>query len=455
MDRDKLDMFSPIPQLDIPHYTITSVLGHGAYGSVYMAYHSITKMNVALKVFYKSSLTSNQEAQIRREISIMSKINMFYIVTMIEFIETAELICIAMQMANNGNLLQLLGRVGKLSENEAKTFFLQLISALEYLYTKHGIVHRDIKLDNILLGNKVNILLSDFGFSDRVSEEKPLLSTACGSPSYMSPEMIKHDKHDIKTDIWSTGVVLYCLVTGNAPFVGENIGHLFEQIMRTEPRYPIFLSPDLVDLLKHLLDKDPAKRYGFEEIYNHRWVSNFPTFISFIRHNAQGCVLANNAAIQRTAQTIQIDEDTLLDLLATNAEANKLAMPIFKMSLITEREKLFTKINQILDAELLKYDCTKDFCKRLANVIETINDGKNEVMNNHKSMMLKNGIRNRNAIASSNKLLVQPQIEPNLELRMNKIQTQNNLVSPHAFNMVRRFSVKSTKPRMFRAMPSH
>lgn len=143
-----------------------------------------------------------------------------------------------------------------------------------------------------------------------------------------------------------------------------------------------------------MLDKDPAKRYVFEEIYNHHWVSNFPTFISFVRHTLQRCVSANNAAIQRTTQTIQIDEDTLLGLLATNENANESTMPIFKMPLIIEREKLFTKINQILNAELLKYDRTIDFCKRLANVIETISESKNEFMSNHKSIMLKNGIRN-------------------------------------------------------------
>lgn len=436
MDQDLLSKFSPIPQIDLPNYTITSVLGRGSFGTVYMAYHSITKLNVAIKIFNKNSLLPNQEKLIRKEISIMQDVTMFYIIQLIEIIETDSVICIVMQLAKNGTLLQLISRVGRLRGNEAKTFFLQIISALEYLFTRYGIVHRDIKPDNILIGNRANILLSDFGLSNQISEENPLLSTAVGSPPYVSPEMIKRDKHDFKTDIWSTGVVLYCMVTGNLPFQGNNIGQLFQQILDEEPEYPDYLPEDLVDLLKHLLDKDPKTRYGFEEIYNHPWVSNLPTFISFIRYKSLNCQIAKNLAIKDTIKIVDIDPELLNEMI--NNHTMNSAITVYRLQLTAHIQDIFAKVNDILNAETLMGGNKTDepFCEKLAKLIFKINENNcyDEFIKTNKSMVIGNNIQIR---TNKKPLITRPQLDNNMSKYPKQI-----IIAPKAFSEPRRFSIK-------------
>ena len=155
--------------------------------------------------------------------------------------------------------------------------FFQLVLSLEYLHKVKKIVHRDLKAENILLDRNNNIRVVDFGLSKAFEEGKPYLETQCGSPAYVSPEIIKEQPYTSASDIWSAGVLLYAMVLGSLPFNSDhdNLGDLLRKILEENVELPESLSRDLRDLLKKMLIKDPRKRIRLEEVKDHAWLQEF------------------------------------------------------------------------------------------------------------------------------------------------------------------------------------
>ncbi|CAI4225603.1 unnamed protein product [Auanema sp. JU1783] len=144
-------------------------------------------------------------------------------------------------------------------------------NALEYL---HGnkVVHRDLKVENILLDSKNNVKLIDFGFSN-VQLDNRFLCTFCGSPPYAAPELLLGKPYDgTKSDIWSLGVILYIMVTGGFPFPSESIDALKRAVMLCDVKIPYFVSVECADLIRKMLVIDPSKRYTMANVLAHRWI---------------------------------------------------------------------------------------------------------------------------------------------------------------------------------------
>lgn len=142
-----------------------------------------------------------------------------------------------MEYCSGDELFKLIVKNKKLQETEACKFFQQLLSAIEYIH-KIGIVHRDLKPENILLDHNNNVKLVDFGLSN-VYQPGETLKTACGSPCYAAPEMIRGDKyHGLSADIWSSGVVLYAMVCGYLPFEDQVTKKLYQKILNAEYKLP-------------------------------------------------------------------------------------------------------------------------------------------------------------------------------------------------------------------------
>ncbi|KAF9160375.1 hypothetical protein DFQ26_005557, partial [Actinomortierella ambigua] len=168
-----------------------------------------------------------------------------------------------------------------LKERDACRLFAQLMSGVHYLHSKH-IVHRDLKLENLLLDRNRNIIITDFGFANQFdSSSKDLMSTSCGSPCYAAPELVISDGLYVGTgvDIWSCGVILYAMLAGYLPFDddpsnpdGDNINQLYNYILATTLVFPDHISPDARDLLRMMLVPDPAKRCNMKRIMSHRWL---------------------------------------------------------------------------------------------------------------------------------------------------------------------------------------
>ena len=157
-----------------------------------------------------------------------------------------------------------------LEEDEAAYYYYQLINGLENIH-RHGMIHRDLKLENILI-DKNNILkIIDFGLSNYYNKNN-LLSTPCGSSCYAYPEMISGKKYDgIKIDIWSTGIILYIMICGFLPFDGENTDKMYDKILKCQVKFPDNLGDDSIDLIKKILVNKPEKRITIKEIKKHNF----------------------------------------------------------------------------------------------------------------------------------------------------------------------------------------
>ena len=254
------------------HYKITRKLGEGMFSTVKLATHSLTGEQVAIKILEKTRITKIEDKErINREIAILKKLHHFNISKLYQVVENKLTIYLVQEYIQGKELLEYLTKKGKLKEVEACKFYHQIISGLEYIH-QCGISHRDFKPENILLTNNNTILkIIDFGLSN-IIEGNQLLKTACGSPCYVPPEMIKEEKYDgALTDIWSSGIILYLMLCGKLPFFHEENEVMYEQILSGKFELPDFLSDNAKDLLSKLLEIDPQKRIKFEQIKAHPW----------------------------------------------------------------------------------------------------------------------------------------------------------------------------------------
>ena len=256
------------------NYTMLQEIGHGSFASVWLAEHTASQINVAIKVIKKRSLaTAESRTRFSREVSLLKQLNHMFIADFFEFLEDEQNYGIAMEYVENGSLRSTLVKNGKLSEEDARFYFTQLISCLEYLHTEKCIMHRDLKLENVLLDRNGNIRVVDFGLSNMFCATNPKLFKACGSRAYVSPEMVQGLPYTNSADIWSAGVLLYALVVGSLPFDHPKKGMTSQMILYTDPHYPPFLSVTAVDLLRKMLCKNPENRITLDKIKEHPWFS--------------------------------------------------------------------------------------------------------------------------------------------------------------------------------------
>jgi serine/threonine-protein kinase SIK3 len=179
--------------------------------------------------------------------------------------ETSKLICLVTEYASNGELYDYIIHKKRLSEREAKTIFRQIVAAVHYSQVNH-IVHRDIKVENLLLDSNWQIKLADFGFSSFFKDGE-LLDVFCGSPPYCAPELYLAKLYDgPKVDIWSLGVVLYVLVCGYLPFEAHVFNQLRHQVIAGSYKIPFFLTEDCTNLIKGMLTVDPVARFSMHDI---------------------------------------------------------------------------------------------------------------------------------------------------------------------------------------------
>ncbi|CAO3641291.1 unnamed protein product [Mucor hiemalis] len=171
-----------------------------------------------------------------------------------------------------------------LQETEAKRLFAQLISGVHYMHQKH-IVHRDLKLENLLLSKDRDIIITDFGFANRfLVAQDDLMATSCGSPCYAAPELVINDDNNYvgtAVDIWSCGVILFAMLCGYLPFdddpsnpQGANINVLYKYIVSTHLEIPKHMSKHATHLLRLMLVPDPAKRCTMDDIRSHPWLKD-------------------------------------------------------------------------------------------------------------------------------------------------------------------------------------
>ncbi|XP_010252816.1 PREDICTED: CBL-interacting serine/threonine-protein kinase 9-like isoform X5 [Nelumbo nucifera] len=255
-------------------YEFGSVLGRGSFGKVYLARDVETGEKRAIKVLNKDRVVKEKMTdQIKREISIMKLVRHPNVVHLFEVMASKTKIYFVMEYVTGGELLTKVSKQGKLREDEARKYFQQLISAVDYCHSK-GVYHRDLKLENLLLDEDCNLKISDFGLSASPQQirEDGLLYTTCGTPNYVAPEVIDDRGYDgAKADLWSCGVVLFVLMAGYLPFDEPSLSNLYNKICKADFTCPYWFSSEARMLINRILEPDPEKRISISHVLECSW----------------------------------------------------------------------------------------------------------------------------------------------------------------------------------------
>ena len=275
------DNFDLNADKQISDYILHDEIGSGGFAKVVKGIHIPTGEKVAVKIMDKIQLFADplNLRRVKTEISILKLVRHKNIIKLYEVIETPQKIYLIMEYCEGGELFDYIVQKQHLTERQACAFFHEIIDALEYLHSIN-IVHRDIKPENLLLdkiNKKISLKLIDFGISN-IYNMQNLLKTPCGTASYAPPEMHKGEKYyGLLTDIWSSGVVLYAMAFGYLPFCDDDEEINVTNIIEGNYEIPSSASPELYDLLIHLLDINPLTRYDIDQIKVHPWYNMIST----------------------------------------------------------------------------------------------------------------------------------------------------------------------------------
>merc|ERR1719433_709421 len=222
----------------------------------------------------------DMDLKVRREINILRKLKHPHIIELFEVIDTPTDIFVVTEYVPEGELFDYIVTHGKLAESDARRFFQQIVSGIEYLHACR-VVHRDLKPENLLLDDQNRERIADFGLSNMIYDGN-FLKTSCGSPNYAAPEVISGQLYaGPEVDVWSCGVILYALLCGSLPFDDENIPNLFRRIRSGKYTLPPPLSRHAMDLIPKMLTVNPVERITIPEIRKHPWfLVDLPTYLT-------------------------------------------------------------------------------------------------------------------------------------------------------------------------------
>uniref|UniRef100_A0A669CI59 non-specific serine/threonine protein kinase n=1 Tax=Oreochromis niloticus TaxID=8128 RepID=A0A669CI59_ORENI len=248
----------------------------GAFSEVVLAEEKRTQRLVAIKCIPKKAL-EGKENNIENEIAVLHRIKHPNIVSLEDIFESTSHLYLVMQLVSGGELFDRIVEKGFYTERDASQLIHQILDAVKYLHDM-GIVHRDLKPENLLyysMDEDSKIMISDFGLS-KIEGAGSVMSTACGTPGYVAPEVLAQKPYSKAVDCWSIGVISYILLCGYPPFYDENDAKLFEQILKAEYEFdsPYWddISDSAKDFICHLMEKDPLKRYTCEQALQHPWI---------------------------------------------------------------------------------------------------------------------------------------------------------------------------------------
>lgn len=311
--------------LTLGNYSLIRKIGEGSFASVWCAIHRVLKKNVAVKIIEKQR-DMQQLKMVRREIDIMRKLDHQFIVQLFEVFEDDTHIFMVMEYLPKGTIKDSILFEGSIKESDARKYFVQVVIALKYLH-QMGIIHRDIKAENIMLDENNNIRITDFGLSNEIS----LSQTACGTPAYAAPEVILRKSYNEKLDIWSIGILLYMMLTSNYPFDDPSVPGLLRKIIHADIDFPDFISEIAKDLILLLLEKNQEKRISINEILLHPWcLVDGP--LPDIQQRSNDFI---DFSVAKSVSMFQISYDHLIDKLENGIEDKDTI--IYKIARIDKR----------------------------------------------------------------------------------------------------------------------
>lgn len=252
-------------------YLIGRVLGQGSFGLVKIATNMRTNKTCAIKIVNKGGMDSVEDVErIYREVMILTNLKHRNIIRLFEVFDVGKAIMLSMEYAGGGELHGYWEQKGRLKERETCQIFHQIVAGVEFCH-RLKVIHRDLKLENILLDEKGTIKIADFGLSNSIKFGQKL-GTNCGTPSYSSPEQVRGEDYvGGAADIWSLGVILYTLLVGFLPFEADNLPTLFKKIQCGLFSFPSYVSKECQDLISKMMTVDATKRITIPEIRQHPW----------------------------------------------------------------------------------------------------------------------------------------------------------------------------------------
>ena len=263
-------------------YDVKNKLGSGKFGLVKLGINKKTGQKVAIKIMKKSTMDSSDLELVRTEIEILKICQHPNIIRLYNVFENADYLYIIMEYCYGGDLFSYLeNRHFRLTEKRASTIIHQMATAVYYMHS-FGVVHRDLKPENVLMTSTdedSDIRILDFGLS-KILGPYEKCDEPYGTLTYCAPEIIVDEPYSKPVDLWSLGVMTYLMVSGKLPFNAEDENEIARQVVYDEPNYtrnPIWktISPECLDFIKKLLDKDQNKRMTIKGVLEHKWIKMY------------------------------------------------------------------------------------------------------------------------------------------------------------------------------------
>jgi serine/threonine-protein kinase ULK/ATG1 len=262
----------------IGKYNLEKRIGQGQFGTVYLGRQRDTENVVAVKEISRARLTARLLKQMEQEIKTMKGVSSPNVIQLADVLMTKHNVYLVMEYCSGGDLDQYLQAHRPVEESLCKRWIKQLVSAFLTLQ-EHRILHRDLKLGNLLLSNSdaqiADVKLADFGFA-KILNEGSVAQTQLGTPMFMAPEIFNEENYSYKVDVWSLGVISYELLTGEPAFKVKTIAEL-RQRQKEPVQFPesTRVSPEAKDLVSQMLTYDPQARPSFEQLQTHPFLQDF------------------------------------------------------------------------------------------------------------------------------------------------------------------------------------
>ncbi|CAD8121751.1 unnamed protein product [Paramecium sonneborni] len=251
-------------------YSILKLIGQGTYGKVYRVKNKTNQIEFAVKTFEKSLLIlPNDKTALAKELEIARLFEHQNLMQFYEAFESEQFIFVVFELLLGGNLRQEIKK-SKVSEKRAFNIIRQLLVAIDHMHSL-GVIHRDIKPENIIFRNTEELVLTDFGLADFYRKDGQYLFTNCGTPGYCAPELLQNKLYDFKVDIYSAGIVLFQMLTGENPFNSDDYNQRVKLNKQGLIDWSLVnLNGDALDFLQSLLTRNPFHRFTASQALNHK-----------------------------------------------------------------------------------------------------------------------------------------------------------------------------------------
>ena len=313
-------------------YELGKTLGSGSFSKVKLGVDDQGRQ-YAVKIIEKEQLVrEHMEEQLKREISVMKMLNHPHIVRLYDVLQTQNHIYLVLELVTGGELFDRILSAKKFDEDTGRRFFQQLVVALHFSH-KNSVAHRDLKPENLLVDDKDNIKITDFGLANIQKPADKLLQTVCGTPNYVAPEVLKEQGYNgIAADVWSAGVILFVMLAGYLPFDDPQLDDLFKKIQRGDYRMAKGFSDSVKDLISKMLIVDPKKRITLDACMRHPWFTkNWDRTVFDSLNGTQGTVQVDSVD-KHTGGKVDKEADLSKDKQAALETGNK---PLGAFELIT------------------------------------------------------------------------------------------------------------------------